>query len=109
MQKTRRYLIDGLVIDIPIRFDEPTGFFIESYPNFKDAPIYTPNGHHLTVAVMDACDLAKPMAEGACTDCSDCSYFQRAGERTLFGVCMCKQWRKSSSERMLETEGEGSV
>ncbi len=94
MQQTKRYYVDGLVVDIPIRFDEQSGIFIEEYPNFKDELIYTPNGHHLTVAVMDACRLSQPRQEGRCTDCSDCIHFQRAGERTLFGVCMCEQRRK---------------
>ncbi len=93
MRTIRRYEVDGLIIDIPLQYDSLTKMYIEDYPNFKDEPIYTPNGHQLTVAVMDVCKFAQPNTDGACTDCSDCVFFRRAAEKTLFGVCMCEHRR----------------
>ncbi len=109
MRTIRRYEVDGLIIDIPLQYDELTRLYIEDYPNFKDDPIYTPNGHQLTVAVMDVCSFAEPNTDGACTDCSDCLHFRRAAEKTLFGVCMCEQRRRSSAAAAAMTEGEDGI
>ncbi len=83
MQKTRRYEIEGLIIDIPIHYDQQSQMYIEDYPDFIENPIWTEKGNRVLFSGTDACESAN---KGA-LDCGSCKYFMRAGEHTWFGIC----------------------
>ena len=44
MEKTRQYSIEGVLLEIPLRYDEVTGREIEIFPDFIENPVYTPDG-----------------------------------------------------------------
>ena len=44
MAQTRHYEIEGLSLEIPLRYDAHSGLYIEEYPDFKANPAYTPRG-----------------------------------------------------------------
>ncbi len=96
MAETRRYEIDGMAIDIPIHYDELAKMYIEDYPDFKANPIYTPQGHPLTVCVEDACEFARATENEKCIECSECIYFKRATPKTWFGICT-NQFKKKEN------------
>ncbi len=87
MNKTRRYEVEGLTIDIPFYEDAGTGRQIEVYPDFLENPVRTPKGHRVLFAGTDACPMAKEETPGGCPDCGSCTYFVRAAAHTWFGVC----------------------
>ncbi len=90
MDKTRKYEIEGLIIEIPIYEDEKTGKIIEVYPDFIETPVLTAMGHRVLFCGTDACAIAVEAYPGGCLDCGSCKYFKRAAEHTWFGVCSNK-------------------
>ncbi len=97
MEKTRRYEIEGLMIDIPVRDDERSGKTIEVYPDFIENPVWTPTGYRVLFSGTDACPLSEEASEGGCPDCGSCRYFKRAAEHTWFGVCTNELKRKNTN------------
>lgn len=87
MDKTRRYEVEGLIIDIPLRLDERSQKIMEEYPDFIENPLWTPAGHRVLFSGTDACPLAAEATPGGCPDCGSCRHFKRAGAHTWFGVC----------------------
>ena len=45
MGKTRQYNIEGLLLEIPLYYDQLAGKEIEIFPDFIKNPVYTPQGH----------------------------------------------------------------
>ncbi len=97
MAETRRYEIDGMIVEIPLHYDEMVERDLEDYPDFAADPVYTPEGRPLTVCIDDACKFAEAIEPPRLVDCSDCRFFRRAAEGTLFGVCECEYKRKKIS------------
>ncbi len=95
MSEKRRYELEGLVIEIPVHFDEKANIFIEDYPDFIEKPIWTPQGHRVLFSGMDACALSEELTPGGCPDCGSCKYFCRAGENTWFGYCSNDKHKKN--------------
>ncbi len=91
MKKIRRYDLDGLTVDIPIHYDEASKIFIEDYPDFIEAPLWTPTGHRVLFSGTDACPMAEENSPGGCPDCGSCKYFKRAAAGTWFGMCTNKK------------------
>ena len=89
MAQTRRYEFDGIVIDIPIHFDERSGIYIEKYPDFIENSIRTKSGYRVLFSGSDACLLAENETE-KCLDCATCKYFKPAAKHTWFGYCTNK-------------------
>ncbi len=87
MKKTKRYEFDGLIIDIPIHYDEQARIYIEDYPDFIENPIFTKSGYRVLFSGTDACIQAESKQSGGCLDCAACKYFRRAAEHTWFGYC----------------------
>ncbi len=87
MEKVRRYEFEGIVLDIPLQYDERSGIYIEIYPDFTERPIYTPDGNPVMFAGEDACPFAKEATPGGCPDCGSCKYYRRAAPHTWIGVC----------------------
>ncbi len=87
MDRVRRYEFEGVVLDIPLRFDEKSGMDIEIYPDFIEQPLYTPAGNRVMFAGEDACPSAREATAGGCPDCGSCIYYRRAARQTWIGVC----------------------
>ena len=85
MTKTRRYNIEGAVLDVFLRLDEQTGREFEDYPDLVAHPVYTPAGERVMLTIEDACPDAKLRADGM-RDCGSCLYYRQA-PGTLLGVC----------------------
>ncbi len=91
MNEVRIYAFEGLVLDIPIHYDEQAQMYIEDYPDFIAEPVWTPLGHRILFSGTDACPLAKESSPGGCPDCGSCQYFHRLAEHTWIGACMNEQ------------------
>ncbi len=87
MKRTRRYEIEGIVLEIPLRYDAMTGIMIEEYPDFVQTPIYTKEGNRVLFTGEDACTLAESAKGGRCLDCGSCRHFTEAGEHSWIGLC----------------------
>ncbi len=87
MEKMRRYNIEGLILDIPLYYDEQADMYIENYPDFIGNPIRTPNGHRVLFSGTDACPFGSDENDGDCLDCGACKYFKKAAERSWIGIC----------------------
>ncbi len=98
METTRKYEIEGLIIDIPVYQTEQTGKIIERYPDFIENPIWTPKGHRVLFCGTDACAIAVEATPGGCFDCGSCKFFKKASEHTWFGVC-CNKHSPLNRER----------
>ncbi len=98
-EKIRKYEVDGLTVEIPIFWYEEGQKYIEEYPDFVGEPVYTSEGRPLTVCIDDACKFAEAIEPPRLIDCSDCKYFRRVAEKTLFGVCDCEYRRKSIPQK----------
>ncbi len=88
MEKTKRYEIEGLILDIPLYYDEQAKMYIENYPDLIENPTWTPAGHRVLFSGTDACPLAEEASDGGCPDCGSCKYYKRADERTWIGICI---------------------
>lgn len=55
MEKTNRYNMEGIVLEIPLRWDEYSRKFVEDYSDFIKHPVRTPAGHPIFLTIEDAC------------------------------------------------------
>ena len=91
MEKRRQYEIDGLILDLPLRWDEATQQIIQDYSPVIDHPLCTPEGRPILLTLEDACPEGE-WREGAAVenpagmDCGACRHF-RPVPGTLLGVC----------------------
>ena len=92
MKKTRRHIIEGVVLEIPLRYDERSGREIEEYPDLLGDPVYTPAGERVLLTIEDACPDAELSADGM-RDCGSCLYYRQV-PGTLLGVCGHKKQRR---------------
>ncbi|MCD8151288.1 MAG: hypothetical protein LUE92_17440 [Clostridiales bacterium] len=86
-KKFRHYEFEGVVLDIPMHYDELAQMYIEEYRNFIEDPAWTEDGHPVIGAVEDACTYSEWDEPGRCTDCGSCHYYTPAAADTLIGVC----------------------
>ena len=93
MKKTRKYDIEGTILEVPLRFDELAQIYVEDYPDFAETPAYTPEGHPILFTGEDACAYGEPAGEGPCTDCGSCRYYRQT-PGTWIGVCRREERRK---------------
>ncbi len=91
MEQIRTYEIDGVVLRIPLSFDERSGRHIEDYTEFIENQVFTPCGFPIMFAGEDACEFSQEESPGGCPDCGSCSHYRRAGEHTWIGICRCEQ------------------
>ncbi len=87
MNQTRRYEFEGLTLDIPLRYDERSGQYLEEYPDFTESPVWTPAGCPVLFAGEDACPHGEEAEPGGCPDCGSCRHYRRAAAHTWIGVC----------------------
>ena len=87
MAQTRHYEIEGLSLEIPLRYDAHSGLYIEEYPDFKANPVYTPRGSPVMFIGEDRCPHAQSVDEEECQDCGSCRFFVSAGAHSWIGIC----------------------
>ncbi len=95
MAETRRYELDGIVVDIPIYYDDQAKMYIEDYPDFIENPIWTASGYRVLFSGTDACKHAEETNQGGCSDCASCKFYESAAEHTWFGMCKHKKNNKA--------------
>ena len=93
MEKTNRYNMEGIVLEIPLRWDEYSRKFVEDYSDFIKHPVHTPAGHPIFLTIEDACPYAE-MADDdpASIDCGSCIHFHQP-HGSLLGVCHNEKMR----------------
>ena len=97
MKKTRRYNIEGAILDIPLYYDERAEMYVEVYPDFTNEPVYTPAGYPILFTGEDACPYGEPAGEEPCTDCGSCRFYRQT-PGTWIGVCGHGQRRRAEPE-----------
>ena len=93
---TRRFFIEGLALDLPLRRDGVTGQAILDYGPVIDHPPCTPAGRPILLTIEDACPQAD-LEEGG-VDCGACRHF-RPVPGTLLGVCQNEKRKKKRRGR----------
>ena len=95
MKNVRRYNIEGVEIEIPLRYDKISGIYLEEYPDFTANPVYTPDNAPIMFTGEDACEYAEAASEEPCIDCGSCRFYRQFSD-TLIGVCGNEKRRKKS-------------
>lgn len=100
MEKTNRYNMEGIVLEIPLRWDEYSRKFVEDYSDFIKHPVRTPAGHPIFLTIEDACPYAE-MADDdpASIDCGSCIHFHQP-HGSLLGVCHNEKMRFKTQKPM---------
>ena len=93
---TRRFFIEGLTLDLPLRRDGVTGQAILDYGPVIDHPPCTPEGRPILLTIEDACPAAQ-LDDGG-VDCGACRHF-RPVPGTLLGVCQNEKRKKKRRGR----------
>ena len=93
MEKTNRCNMEGIVLEIPLRWDEYSRKFVEDYSDFIKHPVRTPAGHPIFLTIEDARPYAE-MADDdpASIDCGSCIHFHQP-HGSLLGVCHNEKMR----------------
>ncbi len=97
MKKSRRYELEGVVLDIPLYYDETTHMYYEDYPDLIKKPAWTEAGYRVMFVGEDACRYAESKNERRCVDCSGCRHYRRTDEHMLIGVCGHEKNRKKNA------------
>lgn len=93
MKQTNRYNMEGMVLEIPLRWDEYSQTFLEDYSGFIEHPVYTPQGRPILLTIEDACPYADMVDnDPASIDCGSCVYFHQP-PGSLLGVCHNEKMR----------------
>lgn len=98
MGKTRQYNIEGVLLEIPLCYDELAGREIEIFPDFIEKPVYTAEGHPVLFTGEDACAYGEAPDGEPCIDCGSCRFYRQT-PGTLIGVCGHEQKRHTPPER----------
>ena len=93
MEKTRQYSIEGVLLEIPLCYDEVTGREIEIFPDFIENPVYTPDGCPVLFTGEDACGYGEAPDGTPCIDCGSCRFYRQRPD-ALIGVCGHEQKRR---------------
>ena len=87
MKKTNRYNMEGVVLEIPLRWDEYSPKFVEDYSYFIKHPVCTPEGRPIFLTIEDACPYAEMVDDDpASIDYGSCIHFHQP-PGSLLGVC----------------------
>lgn len=98
MKKGKLYDIDGVLLTIPLRYDEISGKYMEVYPDLIQNPVYTPKGRPIMLTIEDACEHGEQENENKLPiDCGSCRFYRQI-KNTLIGVCECEKKRKNIVE-----------
>lgn len=55
MEKTNRYNMGGIVLEIPLCWDEYSQKLVEDYNGFIERPVCTPEGRPIFLTIEGAC------------------------------------------------------
>ncbi len=83
----RTYELQGMILKIPIYFDEHVQKWIEDYQTFIEMRVFTPMGHPIMFAGEDACPRAEDATPGGCPDCGSCRFYRRIAKHSWLGWC----------------------
>ena len=96
---TRRFFIEGLTLDLPLRRDGVTGQAILDYGPVIDHPPCTPEGRPILLTIEDACPEAEMVDDDpASIDCGSCRHYHQF-PGSLLGVCNNEKRRKKRRAR----------
>ncbi len=87
MDKLKIYEVEGILLKVPLQYDELSGKHIEDYSEFIENQVFTPCGSPIMFAGEDACRFAEEDTPGGCPDCGSCRFYKRAAEHTWIGIC----------------------
>ncbi len=93
MGKTRQYNIEGVLLEIPLCYDELAEREIEIFPDFIENPVYTPEGCPVLFTGEDACQFGEAPDGTPCIDCGSCRFYRQTPD-ALIGVCGHEQKRR---------------
>lgn len=94
MERTRRYEIEGEMVEIPLRWDEHTQTYVEDYDSVIEYPIYTPSGRPILLTIEDACSHADMVDDDpAGIDCGSCRHYHQF-PGSLLGMCRHEAMRR---------------
>ena len=93
---TRRFFIEGLTLDLPLRRDGVTGQAILDYGPVIDHPPCTPAGRPILLTIEDACPAAQ-LDDGG-VDCGACRHYHQFPGSQL-GVCSNEKRRRPGKQR----------
>ena len=65
MEKTNRYNMGGIVLEIPLCWDEYSQKLVEDYNGFIERPVCTPEGRPIFLTIEDACPYAEMVDNGS--------------------------------------------
>ena len=100
MEKTNRYNMGGIVLEIPLCWDEYSQKLVEDYNGFIERPVCTPEGRPIFLTIEDACPYAEMVDnDPASIDCGSCIYFRQPAE-SILGVCHNENMRCVSAKQM---------
>ena len=103
MKKTRRYDIEGAILEIPVYYDVRTEKYMEDYPDFLENPVYTPDGCPILFTGEDACSYGEAADGSPCIDCGSCRFYRQASH-TWIGVCGHEKNRQAPGGESREHE-----
>ncbi len=98
--KIRKYEFEGLVLEIPLHYDERSGIYIEDYTEYIEHTVRSPEGFPVMFAGEDACPHAQEETPGGCPDCGSCRFYRRAGEHTWIGICKNRHNQETDKENI---------
>ena len=105
MEKVRRYEFEGVILEIPLRYDAQSQIYLEEYPDFIENPVYTPAGCPVYFTGEDACLFAEAAEGEECPDCGSCRLLRPADPHTWFGVCGHEKKRRVCTAEEKESGG----
>ena len=97
-EKTRRYDIEGAILEIPLYYDADAEKYMEDYPDFLEHPVYTPAGCPILFTGEDACPYGEAADGSPCIDCGSCRHYRQASH-TWIGVCGHEKKRRSPEHK----------
>lgn len=96
MDKTVRFEIEGTIIELPLKYDEPSQKYLEDYRDIIENPVCTPEGRPILLTIGDACSYAEMIDdEPTSVECSTCRYYRHT-PGTLLGVCHNEKMRSGA-------------
>lgn len=94
MRKTKRFEIEGAVLEVPLFYDRLAKMDIERFPDLLRHPVYTPEGYRVMITIEDACPHADLQSGGVCQDCGSCNHYAQL-DGTWIGVCHSPAMRRT--------------
>ncbi|MCD8158143.1 MAG: hypothetical protein LUD77_04395 [Clostridiales bacterium] len=88
MEESRKYVVDGFELIVPVYRDDFSGRYLEDYSEWYNFDKFTSNGHLILVSAERACEFAESCGSSPCVECAVCRFYSRAAPKTLIGVCM---------------------